>query len=668
MHVLTLEDKINTVESILTAPDFRGTPRDLYHSRLIQKLRDRQEISGAELMVISLESLAPENPGISNIAGHHGGAVLPLYEHLARSSLIAGYIHVPHEQIAGHMAEGIASLGYVGVTIATSGPGATNKITAFYDAYMDSKPVVFITGNVHRASKGTQAFQEAPIKDMIDPVDKKAFYITNVADIPRIFYDAFATAISGRPGSVWIDVPKDVQLESVEPDKISYDFNIPISPNGNYQDIIEKLKILIEKIKHAKRPVLYLGGGAKFASKEINEFVRLTGIPVTTTLKGKGVYSELEELSLGMLGMHGTAYANLVVDRADLLINVGARFDDRVRGKTEEFAKEAYIVHIDIDPKGIGPIKNDIRHPDLTVKLDAKKAIGVLNLMVDGKPELTEWYNEIAQLKNRFPLDYDGRAQLHRRSKLERVVENISSKFPFRYLKRHDVIKPQYAIESIFELTKGRYIVVADVGQHQMWVAQYYLTSDPKGFDTSGGAGTMGYSLPAAFGVHNILKYQNSNKNVLVIVGDESFWQTMQTLKLYREHNVNVKFFVIDNKEKDGTPGGMVRQWYKRVHGNTRLNVRDEVLMKEVIRGFGIPVEEVRYVGRVEGAIRKALSSDGPYGVIFKVDPQEDCLPMIPGGGTVKQMTTYQSEKVDALNRIANSRKIDHADLLVGKP
>ncbi len=643
----TKQDKILTLDRILQEPYFKGTSNDVYFERIAQSLAGRDSVSGAELMVICEESLAPENPGINVSAGHHGGAILPYYEFFTKSRLFERYSHVPHEQIAGHMAEGVAYFGYVGVAKATSGPGATNLVTAIFDAYMDSKAVVFITGNVSQKVRGSMAFQEAEITEMVKPHSKRVYYVEDARAIPKILYEAFYVAPSGRPGPVLIDIPKDVQLAQIKPSEIDRNFAVPGFLDGNKYSAEEALELferLAEMINDSKRPLLYIGAGAREAWRELRRFAYQTGIPVTSTLKGKGVFPENSPLSLGMLGMHGTAYANKCTELTDLLIAVGARFDDRVTGDPIAFSSQARIADINIDPRGICP--NGVRQPDLTIKLDAKKSLRILNLLGMPTGNLAEWHSEIEDLKAKFPLEYDGRSELFKPKPLtSRIADSLKIMPPLSRFAGNKPIKPQYIIEKIFQLTKGEYIVFADVGQHQMWAAQYYLAKSPSQFDTSGGSGTMGYSMPAAFGINNILKYLGDDRKIAVIVGDESFMMVPQTLDLYARTKAGIKVFVINNKAPDGTPGGMVSQWYRIVHQNTSHPVKDSRDIAKIAQGFGVPSENVLYANKVESSIRRALNTNGPYLVSFKVDPYEDCLPMIPGGGRVRDMITYQDKK-----------------------
>lgn len=504
-----------------------------------------------------------------------------------------------------------------------------------------------LTGNVATTVAGSMAFQEAPIIPMISPVAKEKYYVTDARDLAWVIYDAFRIALNGRPGPVWIDVPKDVQLNKISISEVKLALKNEYSPNGNLADLVSGFHELANRIKMSKKILLYVGGGAKDAAEEIRQFAYRHGIPVTTTIKGKGIFPETHPLSLGMLGMHGTAYANIAADEADLIISVGARFDDRVTGNPREFAKNAYIAHIDVDPRGIGPQKEingaSPRKPNLVINSDARKAVMLLDELVDTSPNLREWHERTMQLKAEYPLDYEGRHQLHEpKNFIKKMRHRLRATFPFSRFTKPDAIKPEYIIEKIFELTKGECSVVTGVGQHQMWAAQYYKSTDPFGFDTSGGAGTMGYAGPAAIGQSKILRHLGKSNRIAVIDGDESLRMTPQSFELYTESGADVMYFVIDNKAADGTPGGMVRQWYKTVHKDTQYPVKDRPDIVDLALGYGIKGESVSYLSQVEPAINRALRHKGPYLVRFKVDPFEDCLPMIPGGKTVRDMKTFQ--------------------------
>lgn len=615
---------------------FKPTGINDFKKRLWRGISSMTEVSGAQLMVASLEALAEENAGIRSIAGHHGGAILPYYEFFTKSPLYSSYVHTPNEQIAGFMAKGLAlGTGHVGVASVTSGPGGTNIITPFYDAAMDSVPMVVISGNVATSVKDSMAFQEAPIANMVKPVAKGVHYINKANDIPKILFDAFCRAAYGRPGPIWLDFPKDIQFGKVPPKEVMQTLENYNPPKDNVIRINGEIDELAKRISNSQRPALYVGGGVKSA-RAWNELRRLAsdlGIPTTTTLMGKGLFPETDKLSLGMLGMHGTAYANYAINEADLLINVGARFDDRVTGNPKTFAKNGYIVHIDVDPRGIGP--NGLRNPELTIKADAKNTLMLLNDAGIRARDLSAWHARIEELKKGIPLDYDHRGEL------------LQGKTP-----ELEFMKPQYAIEMIYRMTGGRHDIVADVGQHQMWAAQYYLAIRPRGFQTSGGAGTMGCSMAQALGAYLGKKLVGDDTPTSVIVGDESFNMNPQTLTLYNRLGANIKVFVIDNKQHDGTPGGMVNQWYHLVHNGTKLPVDGGHTINQIASGFGISNALANNDPRsVNYVVNKALMHSGPFVGVFKVDHNEMCLPMIPGGTSVDKIVTYQGMKAKAVSK-----------------
>lgn len=590
----------------------KQTTREDFLQRLQQQLKNKTAVSGGALVVAALEALTPENPGIKHIAGHHGGAILPFYEHYSTSKLFEGYIHVPNEQIAGFIAKGFANTyNQVGVAIATSGPGATNLITPFYDCYMDSSPVVFITGNVPAAVSGSMAFQEAPIKEMAATVAKNVYYITKTQDIPRILAEAFTQAQEGRPGPIWIDIPKDVQLAKIHPKDIT-----PINKQKTTHKKPDVSRI-IQALKQASKPVILAGGGIKMAGahQELRDFAKKHQIPVTNTLKAKGVYPETDELALRMLGMHGTAYANHAVNETDFLLVIGARFDDRVIGDPNKFASQATIAHIDIQPNGIGA---DKRQPEIVISADAKSALQALNTQDIQTKNYSTWHQRIHELKKTYPLDYD------RTSK---------------------ALKPQKAIDIIWAITAGKHAIIADVGQHQMWTAQHYASAIPNGFDTSAGSGTMGCSMAQALGSYLARQEAGDETPITVICGDESFMMNPNTLALYEKIQPDITVVVIDNKAEDGTPGGMVRQWYVDAHNNTQLPVKGKQEIVRISQGFGVPALEADDVEQAIKIIESAFSREGPEVISLKVDSQEKCLPMMPPGKTVNEMITYQDNK-----------------------
>ncbi len=570
-----------------------------------------QEVTGATAMLITLRYLMD---GGYSFFGHHGGAIMPFFECLYTDrGFNEFYVHVPHEQIAGHAAEGFAaSTGKVGVAVVTSGPGITNLTTACYDAMMDSVPVVYIAGNVSRAVAGSMAFQEAPVSELFRPISKKVFYVTNAADIPSVLFEAFRMAKSGRPGPVVVDVPRDVQFQSVK-----FGLETGLESKVEEEASFDKTALieLAQKIASAKQPVLCVGGGVKSAEarEEVWQFVAKTGILVTYTLKGKGVFPDASEFSMGPLGMHGSYAANMAVDKADLLIAVGARFDDRVATNSRLFAPNAYIAHLDIDPKGIGP--EGARQPQLVIKGDVKASLRALNDMVGASPDLRQWYVQIKKWREEYP---------------------------FSYSQEGDVIKPQFVIQTLSDLLKDEgenVIAVTDVGQHQMWAMQYLQASNPRGFLSSGGSGTMGYGLPAAFGA----KLGNPEKRVVLVTGDASFRMTSQALELYTlyaQKGLDVKVVVIDNSSP-GTSGGMVGQWMRR--SGVRVNLKrgrgeehEYASIASITAGYRVQVHTAKVPYEVQPSIALALKLPGPQLVYVKVDPSEDVYPFIPPGGSVK--------------------------------
>ncbi|MFT4250166.1 MAG: thiamine pyrophosphate-binding protein [Candidatus Woesearchaeota archaeon] len=565
----------------------------------------KQTFTGGEILLKTLQELAKKHPGIRRIAGHHGGAILPFYEYYTKSELYKGYIHAPNEQIAGFIAKGYANTNNeVGVSIATSGPGATNLLTPLYDCFMDSTPVVFITANVPTTVSGSMAFQEAPITHMASTVTKKTYYVTQVEYLQETLHEAFNIARKGRPGPVLIDIPKDVLLAETTHKQVSIQektISLPID-----------VSTIREVISKAKKPLIYAGGGIKMAdaSTLLREFANKYEIPVTTTLKAKGVYPETHPLALRMLGMHGTAYANYAVHEADLLLVLGARFDDRVTANPDEFAKQAYIIHIDIDPKGIG--KN--RQPHITLQANVKEALKELLKEDIQTQDYTQWHKRIQELKQTYPLDYD----------------------------RDKTLKAQQAIDILWAITKGEHAIIADVGQHQMWAAQHYATAIPNGFDTSAGSGTMGCSLAQGIGTYYARREAGEQTPVTVICGDESFLMNPQTLKLYAQEQLDILVLIIDNKEEDGTPGGMVKQWYTDVHNNTQQPVKGKTDIVAISEGFGVPAVETNNAEELIRHIEEAVSVKGPRLINIRVNPNEKCLPILPPGKTINEMRTYQ--------------------------
>ncbi|NJI61522.1 acetolactate synthase large subunit [Microbacterium oxydans] len=560
------------------------------------------EITGAEAVVRSLELL-----GVTDVFGLPGGAILPVYDPLMDAKDLR-HILVRHEQGAGHAAEGYASAsGKVGVCIATSGPGATNLVTAIADAYMDSVPMLAITGQVFSTLMGTDAFQEADIVGITMPITKHSFLVKDAADIPGAIAAAYEIAGTGRPGPVLVDITKDAQQATapfVWPPKIDLPGYRPVTKAHGKQ-----IQAAATLLAEAKKPVLYVGGGVirGKASAELLELAESTGAPVVTTLMARGAFPDSHSQHLGMPGMHGTVPAVLALQEADLLVSLGARFDDRVTGKAALFAPNAKVVHVDIDPAEISkirtadvPIVGDVR--DVLTDLDA----AFRGATASAKPDIEEWWSYLDGLRTEFPLGYapttDG------------------------------LLAPQYVIQRIGELTGPEGIFASGVGQHQMWAAQFIKYERPNAWLNSGGAGTMGYSVPAAMGA----KVAEPERHVWAIDGDGCFQMTNQELATCTINNIPIKVAIINNSSL-----GMVRQWqtlfYDGRHSNTDLNtghgtvrIPDFVKLAEAYGCLAIRVEKEE---EVDAAIKLALeTNDRPVVIDFVVSADSMVWPMVPQG------------------------------------
>ncbi|SIT72749.1 acetolactate synthase large subunit [Microbacterium sp. RU33B] len=559
-------------------------------------------LSGAQAVVRSLELL-----GVTDVFGLPGGAILPVYDPLMDSTELR-HILVRHEQGAGHAAEGYASASNkVGVAIATSGPGATNLVTAIADAYMDSVPIVCITGQVFSTLMGTDAFQEADIVGITMPITKHSFLVKDASEIPGAIAAAFEIAGTGRPGPVLVDITKDAQQAEVPfvwPPKIDLPGYRPVTKAHGKQ-----IQAAAQLLASAKKPVLYVGGGVirARASEELKVLAETTGIPVVTTLMARGAFPDSHAQHLGMPGMHGTVPAVLALQEADLLVSLGARFDDRVTGKAALFAPNAKVVHVDIDPAEISkirtadvPIVGDLR--DVLVDLDA----AYRGAIEDTTPDIGEWWSFLDGLRDEFPLGYS------------QPTDGLMS--------------PQYVISRIGELTGPEGIFAAGVGQHQMWAAQFIKYERPNAWLNSGGAGTMGYSVPAAMGA----KVAEPERHVWAIDGDGCFQMTNQELATCAINNIPIKVAIINNSSL-----GMVRQWqtlfYDGRYSNTNLNtghgtvrIPDFVKLSEAYGCLAIRVEKEE---DVDAAIRLALeTNDRPVVIDFVVSADAMVWPMVPQG------------------------------------
>ena len=576
-------------------------------------------MTGADIVVQSLV-----DHGVDLIFAYPGGCSMPLHQSLTRYEKQIRTILPRHEQGGAFAAQGIArSTGKVGVAMATSGPGATNLVTAIADAKLDSIPMIALTGQVPTKVIGTDAFQETPMVEICRSITKQHYLVTDVRQLPRIMKEAFHIAQTGRPGPVLIDLPKDVQLDScevpedIEMDLPGYSCEIP-SPR------LEQIRQVAAAIKHAKRPVIYCGGGiiAANASNELRTLVEKTGIPTTMTVMGLGAYPNSGPLSLDMLGMHGAAYANYAVRDCDLLIALGVRFDDRVTGHLESFAKNAKIVHIDVDASELN--KNKTAH--ISLCSDVKQALVELNQVVEAPEDCSKWVQQCLDWK---------------------------AKYPFQYDESYDGILQQHAIRTLSKLCQDREtFITVGVGQHQMWAAQFFEFNRPRQWLSSSGLGTMGFGLPAAMGV------QAANPNALVvdIDGDGSFQMNIQELATLHCEKLPVKVLLLNNQHL-----GMVVQWEDRFMNANRAHTYLGPIDHDEARGEGslVPhsfVEErypnfvdlakaygcggatVKHRSDLEGALTEMINYDGPFVLDVQVPYQEHVLPMIPSGLTVDDM------------------------------
>jgi acetolactate synthase-1/2/3 large subunit len=577
---------------------------------------------GSEILVTCLE-----REGVEVIFAYPGGASMEIHQALTRSKRIRTYLP-RHEQGGVFAAEGYArATGKVGVCMATSGPGATNLVTGLADAYMDSVPVVAITGQVPQHMIGKGAFQETDIFGLTLPIVKHSYLVTSIIDLPRIIKEAFFIARTGRPGPVVIDVPKNIQQQRTQP---VYPNEVRLrgyDPEPKAGDVA--LNEVIGLIEKSERPMLYVGGGiiTGGAAAELRRFVEATQIPVTTTVMGCGAFPETHPLALKFLGMHGSAYANWAVNEADLLLAFGVRFDDRVTGRVDKFCEHGTIVHIDIDPSEI----NKNKPANLPIVSDVRYAMARLNGMIAERPiqkRFDAWHRQIAEWKAKAPFRYQLTEEVLKSQHVRQVMGGDSSQ----------VILPQEAIQLLCRLTHGEAIITTGVGQHQMWAAQYYDFKHPRQLLTSAGLGAMGYGYPAALGA----KVAHPDKQVVDIDGDGSFLMNVQELAMAHIEKIAAKALILNNQHL-----GMVVQWEDRFYqgnrGHTYLG--DPENMKQIYpdyvamaRAFNVPAERVIYKRDLAAAMQRMLDSDQPYVLDVMTPYTEHVLPFIPAGKTVHEM------------------------------
>jgi acetolactate synthase-1/2/3 large subunit len=560
------------------------------------------ELTGSQIL---LEALRLE--GVETVFGYPGGAVINIYDDLFDSPI--AHVLTRHEQAAVHAADGYARCtGKVGVVIATSGPGATNTVTGIATAYMDSIPLVVITGQVPTPLIGNDAFQEADICGITRPCTKHNFLIQNIRDLARTIKEAFYIARTGRPGPVLIDLPKDIQVQKHKfkyPDKVELRGYKP-TYSGNSRQIDKAAQLFLE----ARRPVLYVGGGINLAAanEELLQLAELTRTPVTTTLMAMSAFPQRHPLALGMLGMHGTFYANMSVTECDLLIAVGARFDDRVTGRIDSFAKKAKVIHIDIDPTSI---RKNVA-VDLPIVGDLKDVLGKLGSRLAEQPAEVEklvaataaWRESVAVWKESQPMSYQP---------------------------SETVIKPQFVIEQLRELTRDDAIITTEVGQHQMWTAQFFSFRQPRTFLTSGGLGTMGFGLPAALGAQVAFP----ERQVIDISGDGSFQMNSQELATLVQYRLPVKIAILNNNYL-----GMVRQWQEAFFDNrlSGVDLEGNPDFVKLAEAYGVKGLRIRRPADIDRRLREARDHDGPVVVVAEVVKEGNVFPWIPAGAPITDM------------------------------
>jgi acetolactate synthase I/II/III large subunit len=549
--------------------------------------------TGAKILVESLQ-----REGVRTIFGYPGGVVLPIYDELYDSPL--QHILVRHEQAAAHAADGYArASGRVGVCLATSGPGACNLVTGIATAYMDSVPIVALTGQVPTNLLGNDAFQESDITGITMPITKHNYLVKDTADLGRVVQEAFYIAGTGRPGPVLIDIPKDVSTKIIKgppvPEKV-----VLRGYNPTYHGHKRQIEKALQMIAAAERPVIYAGGGVIIseASAELVDLATQLGIPVTTTLMGIGCIPCDHPLNLGMLGMHGTEYANFAITECDCLFSVGVRFDDRVTGKTDTFAAHAKIIHIDIDPAEIG--KN--KRVDVPIVGDVKAVLRDMLAMLKKNGHKDAWLKKVKHWKQHHPLKCPTDGGLH----------------------------PQFIIRKMSELLQGDAIIVSEVGQNQMWTAQHFCFRHPRTWITSGGLGTMGYGFPAAMGAH----FARPDLPVFDVAGDGSIQMNIQEMGTVAHYKIPVKIAILNNRFL-----GMVRQWqelfYDRRYSFTEL---PPVEFVKIANAYGIEGVKVECPEDVMPALKASLDCDGPFVMDFRIEREENVFPMVPAGAAINEM------------------------------
>lgn len=565
-------------------------------------------MTGAEIF---FECLRREK--VEYIFGYPGGAVLKLYEQLYDVDFLK-HVLVRHEQGATHMAEGYAkATGKVGVVLVTSGPGATNTVTGIADAYMDSVPIIVFTGQVATHLIGNDAFQEADIVGITRPITKHSFLVRDVRELASTIKKAFYIASTGRPGPVVVDLPKDMIASKCE-----FEYPESVDIRGYKPTFLghqNQIKKAAQVIKKAKRPLLYVGGGVIMSNgfRELRLFAKDNKLPVTMTLQGLGAFPMSDDQSLGMLGMHGTYWANQAVNNCDVLVSLGARFDDRVTGKIESFAPNAYKIHVDIDPTCID--KNVL--VDLPIVGDVKHVLAELMTEITEPLELDEWWEQINTWKTECPLHYE---------------------------KNDGRLRTEYVLERLSEKTKGDAVVVTDVGQHQMWTAQYFKFNNPRSLLTSGGLGTMGFSVPAAIGAAFAIK----DRPVISINGDGGFQMNIQELVTAVANKLPIKYIIMNNSFL-----GMVRQWQELFHAEkfsfTDLSKSNPDFVK-VAEAFGLTAFSTDDPQQVDSLIDKAFEiNDGPVLLEFKVQKEDMVFPIIPSGASINEMITRRLDPKEVL-------------------